>query len=226
MTADAKQEETPTPTEEAKAASDPAKTDTAQPAQTPPKSETAKAAGKQSDKNQGDDAAKASPWHARLGSILRFVALVSGPLVAIIALVVAGFAVSASRASQAQLKNTSTQLKNLNAALAASKTEIANLKKLVANLGAIQEKNKKNQDALAQQIIQSVNQLQAKAKIKPTLEEQLLQPPPPPAVAPPAASGKAIPPAAATEAPKKSRSQVQALKEAIETFNKNDSKKH
>lgn len=213
MTTDAKQEEIPKPPETTKAADE------------PPKHDAAKTAGKQPDKDSSNDPPKAESGRSRLRSILRFAMLGFAPLIAIIALAVAGYAVSANRVSQAQLGSTTLQLKNLNAALATSKTEIANLKNLVANLGAKQEKEKKNQEVLTQQIVQGVSKLQAKAKIKPTLEEQLQQPASSPAATPPAASVKAITSVAETESPKKNKSQVQAIKEAIEVFNKNESRK-
>lgn len=212
MATDAKQEELPKPPEEASAAGD------------PPSDEAAKPAENQPGEGNSNDSPNAESGRSKLVSILRFAMIGFVPLIAIIASAIAGFAVSASRASQAQLNNVSSQLKNANAALSASKTEIANLKALVVNLNAKREKDQSNQEALTRQIVQNVSRLQVKAKISPTLEEQLQQAASSHAGAPPIAGVKTTTSAAAAEVPGKNSPKAQAIKEAIETFNKNGSR--
>ena len=146
------------------------------------------------------------------------------PLIAIIALIVAVMAFSANRSSQAQLTATLGKLDAANAALKASKTELFTMKTELSSLKAEiaqhktqQEEARKNQEALDEKIVQNVSRAQAKLKVTPTLEEQL-KPHASPAAALPAPSVKAT--AAAPATPKQTSPQVQAIKEAIQQFNK------
>lgn len=144
------------------------------------------------------------------------------PVVAMLALIVAVMAVSGNRSSQEQLGKAVAATDSLKTSLDAAKSELERLRFSMAHEKNRQDEERLRQEELEAKIIQNINQLQVKAKISPTLEMQLQQPASAPAAAPAAASAVAAPAAmaAATGADKKHGARMDALKEAIEQFNK------
>lgn len=144
-------------------------------------------------------------------------------LVAIAALVFAMLAGNGSKDSQEQLSKADAKIEALTASLSAAKGEVDQLKALLAQDKALREKTRKEQDELVARIVQNIIPIQTKLKIKPTLNEQLQQPMSAPDIAP-AASTHAVPPSAhlvtETTPDSKPSPQAQAVKKAIEQFNK------
>lgn len=150
------------------------------------------------------------------------------PVVAVIALIVAVFAVNDNKSSQAQLSKAAAKIDSMSASLLASKGELEKLKVAMAQEKVMREEEHKKQEERVTQIIQGVSKLQVKMKISPTLEEQLHQPVS--AAVTSSVASAASAPASAAPAPaktdvstgtvKKPGTQVQILKESIEKFNK------
>lgn len=176
-----------------------------------------KSAARESDEDT-EDAAAPSKAGAAMRLVGRYAMLGFGPLVAVVALVVAAMAMSANQSSQEQINKAVAATDSLNKSLEATRSELERL-----GLSMTQEKNgqneeRKKQDELVAKIVQNVNQMQMKLKISPTLEQQLQPPASAPAAAAPAAAP--VPMAGATGADKKLGAQMNAMKEAIEKFNK------
>lgn len=95
------------------------------------------------------------------------------PFVAVIALLVAVYALNRHDASQAKLNDAVSTINSLNASLSLSKGELEKFKAAIAQEAATKlvENNKHNEQL--EKTIQSVSKLQVKMKVSPTLEEQL-----------------------------------------------------
>ncbi|MBI1174946.1 MAG: hypothetical protein GC139_06740 [Sideroxydans sp.] len=170
-----------------------------------------------------EDEGGAAPKSSVLKLIVIYVARGFAPVVAVVALAVAVVAVVGNRSSQAQLARDAVGIKALDSSLVAARAELARLNAAMAQEKAAQEAERKQQGEQEQKIIASVTRLQVKLKISPTLEEQLM-PPVSAASAVSAVSAVTAAPAAAASAPakveKKLSPQAQAIKAAIDAFNK------
>lgn len=166
-----------------------------------------------SDKRTADDSAapsKAELMRAQLKLIGNYAMLVFAPVVAVVALVIAVLAVNGSQSGRAQLDKANARIDGLNSGLSASRGELEKFKAAVAKENSLRNEDIAKRDERMAKIVQNITPLQTKLKISPTLEEQLRQ----------AASAVAAPVAASTGADKKPSPQVQAMKEAIEKYNK------
>lgn len=167
-----------------------------------------------------DSAAEVGTPSSKLKLVAHYAVLGVGPLVAIVALVVAVLALGGNRSGEEQIGKLAAKTNGMDESLAAAKNELERLKLAMAQEKNRQEDERQRQKELEDKIILNISQLQSKAKITPTLEQQLQSPASAPASAP-AATGAAAP---ATTSPaageRKPGSQAQAIKEAIEKFNK------
>lgn len=144
-------------------------------------------------------------------------------IVAIAALVFAVLTGNGSKGNQEELGKAGAKIEALTASLAATKSELDQFKALWAQEKALREKVRKEQDDMTARIVQNIVPIQTKLKLKPTLDEQLQQPMSIQAAVQVANTHAATPSAhlvteAAPEA--KPSPQVQAVKKAIEQFNK------
>lgn len=162
--------------------------------------------------------AETSVAPSKLQLAARYAMLGFAPLVAVMALVVAVVAVSGNRSGEEQLGKAVAATEGLEKDLEAAKTELDRLRLAMASDKSRQEEERLKQKELEARLVQNITQLQMKAKISPTLEQQLQ----PPASAPAAASAAGAPAtmSPATGAGKELSPQVKAIKEAIEKFNK------
>ncbi len=181
--------------------------------------------GKSATREDNDDAEEgAAPSRLKLAA--HYAMLGFAPVVAVLALVVAVMAVGSNRSSQEQINKAVAATDSLNKSLEATRNELERLRFSMAHEKSGLDEELKKRDELAAKIVQNVNQLQVKLKISPTLEQQLQQPASAPVAAPaaaPAAASAAAAPAAmagTAGADKKSSARMDALKEAIEKFNK------
>jgi len=192
---------------------------------------------KPSDGEASDDSTpslKADGVRTKLKLIAKYAMHSFAPVLAVLALIIAVIAFTGNQSSQAQLSNAVARIDSINSSLSASKGEMEKLKGALVQEKAQQEEERKKldaQDEQATKIILNVTHMQIKMKITPTLEEQLMQPASASAVNPSVVSA-ATPaaPAAILAAPataavstgkdKKPSPQVQAIKNAIDTFNK------
>lgn len=166
-----------------------------------------------------DDAGEEAASKLKLAA--HYVMLGFAPLVAVAALVVALMAMSGNRASEEQANKAIAAADSLGKSLEATKSEMEMLRLAIAQEKNGDEEERRKQDELAAKIVQNISQLQTKLKVSPTLELQL-QPPASAPVAAPAAAPAAAPGAAAgaTGVSRKPAPEVQAIKEAIEKFNR------
>lgn len=144
-------------------------------------------------------------------------------IVAIGALVFAVLTGNGSKGNQEQLGKAEAKIEALTASLTATKGELDQFKALWAQEKALREKVRKEQDDLTTRIVQNIVPIQTKLKLKPTLDEQLQQPMSIPAAVPVANTHAATPSAhlvTETAPEAKPSPQVQAVKKAIEQFNK------
>lgn len=168
----------------------------------------------------GDATESAAPSRLKLAA--RYAMLGFAPAVAVVALIVAAMAVSGNRSSEEQLGKAAAATDSLSVNLAEARSELERLRLAMASDKSRREEERRKQEELEARLIRNISQLQAKAKISPTLEQQLQQPASAPADAPAAASAPAAPAAmsATTGAGKELSPQVKAMKEAIEKFNR------
>lgn len=168
--------------------------------------------------------AKADLLRAKLKLAGHYAMLGLAPLVAVIALVVAVIAMTDNQASLEQLNKATARIDSLNSSLAASRNELDKLKLAAAKESALQKEELAKHDERMLKIIQNITPLQTKLKISPTLEEQLRQAASAVVAAssvPHAASAVASAPVAApASAENKISPRVQAMKDAIEKYNK------
>ncbi len=187
----------------------------------------------------GKDAAK-----QRLKRILVIVLSALSPVLAVVAIGVALYTLSAGRSERANTEKYAAAIDAANASLAASRQELDKLKLSAAALARenaeLADKLKK-QDALLARVVQNITPVQARLKMAPTLESQLQQlasgvasVPVPSAAAAPAHEGKMKPQASAQHSGKAVEKKAQkpfqperelspeakAMKEAIERFNR------
>jgi hypothetical protein len=179
---------------------------------------------KPSDSETSDNRARPSKVELvglKLKLIANFAMREFTPVLAILALIIAVIAFTSNKSNQAQFNNAVAKIDSINASLSASKGELENLKITIAQRKTMQENESKQQDERLKQqderlkqqdtqatkIIQNVTKLQVKMKITPTLADQLNLP----------SSAVA---AVSTVKEKKLSPQVQAIKDAIDKFNK------
>jgi hypothetical protein len=189
---------------------------------------------------------------ARLQLIGHYAMLGFAPVVSVLALIMAVLAYTGNQSTRAQLAGANSRIDNLDAIQSESRGELDIFKiPLVREKAALAEDRKKLAEHEAV-IVRNVTQLQIQMKVAPTLEEQLREgaasqvaPAPasaPVAAAPVAASAPAAAPVSKTEkqpiakqtvpagkpapAPTSAEkaAKAQALKKAIEDFNKNSKK--
>lgn len=138
------------------------------------------------------------------------------PVVAVIALIVAVMAFNGNKSGQTIAGQSSSRLEIMSVSLTTTKGELEKLKATLLKDKAMQDEERKKLDERLAKTIQAISQLQAKAKVSPTLEEQLSQPGVKAAVT--NSSTSTVTAASAPE--KKTGEQVKVLKDAIEKFNK------
>jgi hypothetical protein len=182
----------------------------------------------------------------KLKLIANYILDAIAPILAIIALLVAINATRSTQASQIQLAKTVARLDNVSAALLASQNALETLKAALAQEKAAHNEDRNKLDEKTKQTIQSITQVQKKLKISPTLDEQLQAAASPSAATPQVNNSTSSAPALlapvtvyrpgtvakpastlprgsatiSTGAEKNPKAQVQALKDAIDQFNK------
>ncbi len=145
--------------------------------------------------NESPEPSKAGLARARLKLVAHYAMLAFAPVVAILALIVAVTA-GHDRTDQVQHGEYASRIDSLNAALSDAKGDVESLKVILAREKSIREEERKRTDRQDQQIIQAIDDLQAKLKISPTLSEQLQGAAAPNAPVPAAASAISAPVAA------------------------------
>jgi hypothetical protein len=174
-------------------------------------------------KSSGTAAQAKAPKGEKMQRIVQYAIPAIALIVAIAALVFAVLTGNGSKGNQEELGKAAAKIEALTASLAATKSELDQFKALWAQEKALREKVRKEQDDLVARIVQNIVPIQTKLKLKPTLDEQLQQPMSISAVAP-VANTHAAPPSAhlvtETTPDAKPSPQVQAVKKAIEQFNK------
>jgi hypothetical protein len=101
------------------------------------------------------------------------------PVVAVVAMVVAIFAIMGNQSGHAQISKDATEIGALKETLSASKLELDKLKAMIVSASrenALLNEKIKKQDELLTRVVQNVTPIQTKLKISPTLEAQLLGP--------------------------------------------------
>jgi hypothetical protein len=178
--------------------------------------------GKSATHEKEGDAGEAAP--SKLKLVGHYAMLGIGPLLAIVALVVAVMALSGNRASEQQATKAVAAAANLEKSLEATRNELERLKLSIAQEKNGQNEERRQREEREAKIVQNITQVQAKLKISPTLEQQLQAPASAPAAASAAAAPAAAAPAAskagATGGEKKFGPEAQAIKESIEKFNR------
>lgn len=195
-------------------------------------------AEKAPDSKPGDESAapsRADLIRIQLKHAAHYISTGFAPIVSAIALALAVVAIVGNQTTQERLSKITAKLESISAAQPASKAELEKLKAAMAQdktlreeelkkrdeqLKALEDERKK-QDELLAKIVQNVSKLQVKAKITPTLEQQLRQAASAPAATTTPATAQAAAPAAPPKPVEKKLSpQVQSMKEAIEQYNK------
>lgn len=178
-------------------------------------------------KSSGAAAPAKAPKGEKMQRIVQYAIPAIALIVAIAALVFAVLTGNGSKGSQEQLGKAEAKIEALTASLTATKGELDQFKALWMQEKALREKVRKEQDDLTARIVQNIVPIQTKLKLKPTLDEQLQQPMNIPAAAPVANTHAPAPSAhLVTETTPEAKSdakpspQVQAVKKAIEQFNK------
>jgi len=179
------------------------------------------------DADAGTKPSKAGAVSQKLKLIARYAMLGFAPVVSVAALIIAVLAFTGNQSSQEQIDKAFATMDSLNTGMAANKSELDRLRFSIAHDKSRLDDERERQEKREERVIQSVSQLQVKAKISPTLEEQLLQPASAPvaAASAPAATPASVAPATAPAtapagAAKKTDARMQGLKEAIEKLNK------
>jgi len=98
------------------------------------------------------------------------------PLVTLLALSIAIFAVRNNQLSQEQLGKATIQIENLNTSLTATQNALKKLQSEMIQKDTLQDEEQKKLNAQIPILIQNINALQVKLKIHPTLTEQLRLP--------------------------------------------------
>lgn len=202
------------------------------------------------DREEEDTAepAEGASLRERLKAVAHY-ALLTAPVVALLALALAIAALVLGRSAPPQADDSGVRIESLSASLTETKNELESLKFTLARERSQRAEERKKAEDREAAIIRHVSRLQTKLKVAPTLEEQLKATPRAPA---PAASGvpsaetaahaatntpavteakSAVAPAAAAApataekkpAPattEKTSAQLKALKDAIDKFNK------
>lgn len=183
-------------------------------------SKTESTESKQEPQDEGAPS-KADLLSLKLKEIASYIAIGFAPIAAAAALALAVIAIIVTQSAQTQSGDATTKLEKLNASLNANRIELEKLKAELAQSKAMNDEAHKQQAEQTEKLVQAISQLQAKLKVSPTLQEQMLHPASAPVV--PAASAAPPPVTAAPTTPpadKKSSAQIQALKQALEKFNK------
>ena len=190
---------------------------------------------KSGDRKTGEDEAplpKAAVIRKKLMLVAGYMMDGFAPVVAVTALIVAVIAFNGNKSGQTLVGQFASRMDSVNANLTATKGELESLKAALIKDNAMQDEERKKLDERLSKIIQAISQLQVKAKVSPTLEEQLNQAVAKVAPTPPSATS--IVPAVTTIVPavpsaktvvktspeKKTGEPATVLKEAIEKFNK------
>lgn len=162
-----------------------------------------------------EQAATDSAAPSALNTLLHYLQLGAGPVLGLLALVVAVIAISGTRSLQDRIGDDAEKIKKLSADLTASQIELKKMRNAMQQDNASEEEELKKQQELDAKLVQNLSRVQAKLKIAPTLEEQLQ----------PAASASAVPAASAVSATtvpagsKPQSPQVKSMIEAIKQFN-------
>gem|GEM_PF-6765181 len=109
---------------------------------------------------------------ARLKVIAHY-ALLTAPVVALLALALAIAALVLGRSASPQADDSKTRIESLSASLTETKNELESLKFTLARERSQRAEERKQAEEHEAAIIQHVSRLQAKLKVAPTLEEQL-----------------------------------------------------
>ena len=123
--------------------------------------------------NDSTSSLKSDLARARLGLVVHYVMRGFAPVVSVLALILAVFAVIGNQADREQLGEATTQINSLSASMSESKGELDIFKVPLAREKTMLAEERKKQGEREAIIIKNVTQLQVKMKISPTLEEQL-----------------------------------------------------
>ncbi len=173
---------------------------------------------------------KVSPLREKLNKVGHYALLGLPPVISICALVASVFAINGSQAQLDQLSRTKAQVDTLNSSLLTIKSDLEMLKASTGRDKSMQEEERKKEDEKITKVIQNITPIQVKLKIIPNIEDQLRQVTSVSGVAPAVASSTNTTSTVA-KAPEKEKkgppekqqnSQVKAMKEAIDKYNKNN----
>jgi hypothetical protein len=163
----------------------------------------------------GGTPTKSELLRLKLKRVVSVAMLGFSPVMAVLALAIAVYAIVGNQSGRAQLSKDAATIDSLNANLSATKLELEKLKAAASaasrDTALLNEKLKKQDERVAR-IIQNVTPMQMKLKISPTLEAQLLQPasgvaaPVAPVAAPPVREVKPAKPVKTAEPSKPAKS--------------------
>jgi hypothetical protein len=125
---------------------------------------------------------------AKMGLVAHYARLGFAPVVSVLALIVAVFAVTGNQSNREKLNEAATRIESLSASQSESKGELELFRVPLAHEKSMLGEERKKQAERETKIIKNVTQLQIKMKISPTLEEQLREIARAPVVTPPIAS--------------------------------------
>jgi len=131
------------------------------------------------DREGGAEQVKTKP-RSKLAAVGHYVLLGIPPVLSVVAISGAVYAVMGSHTGELQTGKAIAKLESANtaltASLAASKADLEKLKASIAHEKSLQDEERKKQDELMAKIVANISPLQTKLKIKPTLNDQLHQP--------------------------------------------------
>ena len=113
---------------------------------------------------------------SQLSRVGHYARISFAPLVAVPALTIAIIALNNNQFSHAQLDKINIQIENLSVSLLSTQDELKKIQSDITQKNTMLNEENKKEEAQISILIQSVNALQVKMKIFPTLEEQLRQP--------------------------------------------------
>lgn len=111
-------------------------------------------------------------FRAKLKVVAHY-ALLSSPVLALLALVLASAAIVLGRSAPQQADDSSARIESLSAGLTETKNELESLKFTLARERSQRAEERKRAEEREAAIVQHVSRLQTKLKVAPTLEEQL-----------------------------------------------------
>lgn len=126
-------------------------------------------------RTEDDSAAPAATGlvRAKMGLVAHYARLGFAPVVSVLALIVAVFAVVGNQSNREKLSEAATRIESISASQSESKGELDIFKVPLAHEKSLLGEERKKLAERETKIIKNVTQLQLKMKISPTLEEQL-----------------------------------------------------